>query len=91
MSDNLTVKPAEQLYEYNGPLKKVVRRYSTEWVPVDQIVCMTPATTSDENDECGWSTTPPASYIQESFANVPSIVESMKTEKTNLNLSVSAD
>jgi hypothetical protein len=42
MSDNLTVKPAEQLYEYNGPLKEVVHRYKTEMVPVDKIVSMTP-------------------------------------------------
>ena len=86
MCDNLTVKPAEQLYEYNGPLKKVVRRYSTEWVPVDKIVCMTPVNNYNDDNEFGWSTTPPAAY-QESFANVPSIVESIKKEKTKLSVS----
>jgi hypothetical protein len=42
----LSVKPAERLYDYTGPLKKVVHRYNTEWVPADKIVSMTPKSTS---------------------------------------------
>ena len=94
MSD-LIVKPAEQLYINDGPLKKVVHRYSTKWVPADQVVCMTP-TASASNDE--WSTVGDFELAeQESFAGVPSIVETMKTMKTEnmktekMRLSLSTD
>ena len=38
----LTVSLPEPVSVYTGPLKAVVHRYRTEFVPIDQVTCLTP-------------------------------------------------
>jgi hypothetical protein len=49
--DKLSVTlPKNQSFSYIGPLKKVIHRYRTEWIPVNEPVCLTPRFSFKTND-----------------------------------------